>query len=301
MAIYKLIPSLKDYLWGGTKLKAYRKTSLDLVAESWELSFHESGYSFVTTSDGVLPINQVVSKEQMGENCSIFPMFPVLIKLIDAKDNLSVQVHPNDDYALKHENSYGKTEMWYVISSEKGCGLYVGFKENEDEQKVKEYLDNGTILEHLNFFEVKEGECYFIPSGTIHAIGKGVTIIEIQQNSNLTYRLFDYNRVDKLGNKRELHIDKALKVIDYKKYSKLSFEENLLGKCKYFASYKKYAKVDNKIFEKDSFVSVTFLEGEGKINSLPYKKFDSFFIPCKEDCIIEGEGAYILTKVEKYE
>ena len=110
---------------------------------------------------------------------------------------------------LKNENSFGKTEMWYVISALEGAGLYVGFKENENKENVKKYLHDGTILDHLNFFKVKAGDCYFIPSGTIHAIGKGVTLIEIQQNSNLTYRLYDYNRVDKNGLKRPLHIEKA--------------------------------------------------------------------------------------------
>lgn len=299
MAIYKLIPSLKDYLWGGTKLKKYRETSLDLVAESWELSFHENGYSYVNLEGRIIPINKIVTNEDLGDNCLEFPFFPILIKLIDAKDNLSVQVHPSDDFALENEKSFGKTEMWYVLSSEEGSGLYVGFKENENETKVKKYLEDGSILKHLNFFKVKEGDCYFIPSGTIHAIGKGVTIIEIQQNSNLTYRLFDYNRVDKTGNKRELHIEKALKVIDYQKYSRVNFEGDLLGKCKYFASYKKDAAIDTDIYEKDSFVSITFLSGEGEINSLSYKKFDSFFISSKQRCSIKGNGIYILTKVEK--
>ena len=298
MAIYKLIPALKDYIWGGTNLKKYRKTDLDIISESWELSFHQDGLSKVEIDNKLVNLSDVVKKEDLGEKASNFPFFPVLIKLIDAKENLSVQVHPSDEYALKNENSFGKTEMWYVISALEGAGLYVGFKEDENKENVEKYLHDGTILDHLNFFKVKEGDCYFIPSGTIHAIGKGVTLIEIQQNSNLTYRLYDYNRVDKNGLKRPLHIEKALNVIDYNKYQKEEKRGNLLGKCKYFTSYKLDASVDKKIYCKDSFTSITFLSGEGKINDLDYKKFDSFFISAGEECLLKGNGTYILTRVE---
>lgn len=298
MAIYKLIPALKDYIWGGTNLKKYRKTDLDIISESWELSFHQDGLSKVEIDNKLVNLSSVVKKEDLGEKVSNFPFFPVLIKLIDAKENLSVQVHPSDEYALKNENSFGKTEMWYVISALEGAGLYVGFKENENKENVEKYLHDGTILDHLNFFKVKPGDCYFIPSGTIHAIGKGVTLIEIQQNSNLTYRLYDYNRVDKNGLKRPLHIEKALNVIDYNKYQKEEKRDNLLGKCKYFTSYKLDASIDKKIYYKDSFTSITFLSGEGKINNLDYKKFDSFFISAGEECLLKGNGTYILTMVE---
>ena len=298
MAIYKLIPALKDYIWGGTNLKKYRKTDLDIISESWELSFHQDGLSKIEIDNKLVNLSDVVKKEDLGEKASNFPFFPVLIKLIDAKENLSVQVHPSDEYALKNENSFGKTEMWYVISALEGAGLYVGFKENENKENVEKYLHDGTILDHLNFFKVKAGDCYFIPSGTIHAIGKGVTLIEIQQNSNLTYRLYDYNRVDKNGLKRPLHIEKALNVIDYNKYQKEEKRDNLLGKCKYFTSYKLDASIDKKIYYKDSFTSITFLSGEGKINNLDYKKFDSFFISAGEECLLKGNGTYILTRVE---
>lgn len=298
MAIYKLIPALKDYIWGGTNLKKYRKTDLDIISESWELSFHQDGLSKVEIDNKLVNLSDIVKKEDLGEKASNFPFFPVLIKLIDAKENLSVQVHPSDEYALKNENSFGKTEMWYVISALEGAGLYVGFKEDENKENVEKYLHDGTILDHLNFFKVKAGDCYFIPSGTIHAIGKGVTLIEIQQNSNLTYRLYDYNRVDKNGLKRPLHIEKALKVIDYNKYQKEEKRDNLLGKCKYFTSYKLDASIDKKIYYKDSFTSITFLSGEGKINNLDYKKFDSFFISAGEECLLKGNGTYILTRVE---
>lgn len=299
MAIYHLIPALKDYIWGGTNLKKYRKTDLEIISESWELSFHEDGLSMVEVKGKLLPLKDIVTKEDLGENLTSFTFFPVLIKLIDAKDNLSVQVHPSDDYALKHENSYGKTEMWYVLEAEEGAGLYVGFKGHEDETSIHEALQNGTILEHLNFFKVKKGDCYFIPSGTIHAIGKGVTLIEIQQNSNLTYRLYDYHRLGKDGKPRPLHIEKALKVIDYHPYTPREKKGALLGESKYFETYIYDVKEKNHFVIEDSFCSITFLEGEGTINGLSFTKFDSFFISANESVTIEGKGQYVLTKVGK--
>lgn len=299
MALYKLIPALKDYIWGGTNLKKYRKSDLDCISESWELSMHQDGLSKVLVDGKEVALKDVITSKDLGINAETFSFFPVLIKLIDAKENLSVQVHPSDEYALKNENSYGKTEMWYVISALEGSGLYVGFKNDENVDNVKKYLSEGTILERLNFYKVKPGDCFFIPSGTIHAIGKGVTIIEIQQNSNLTYRLYDYDRVDKNGQKRPLHIDKALKVIDYHKYNLEKRNDDILGTCKYFTTYKYDAKINNIIYDEDSFVSVTFLSGSGYINDLEYKKFDSFFISAKERVILKGKGCYILTKVRK--
>lgn len=299
MSIYKLIPALKDYIWGGTKLKEYRQSDLDKISESWELSFHQDGPTKVNIDGQVKLLKDVVTKEELGINLKEFSFFPVLIKLIDAKENLSVQVHPSDDYALKYENSYGKTEMWYVIDAEEGAGLYVGFKEDETIENVKDYLNKGTILEHLNFFKVKKGDCFFIKSGTIHAIGKGVSVIEIQQNSNLTYRLYDYNRVGADGKTRPLHIEKALNVIDTNKYNFENKSNDYLGKCKYFTTYLKDAVIDKEIYDEDSFVSITFLDGAGTINGIKYGKYDSFFISAKQKCSIEGTGKYILTCVEK--
>lgn len=301
MPIMKLIPALKDYLWGGDYLKKYRQSNLDKIAESWELSMHKDGLSKVNINGEIKNLKDVITNMDLGKNLEKFSDFPVLIKLIDAKDNLSVQVHPSDEYALKYEGQYGKTEMWYVIDAKEDAGLYVGFKEDENVDKVRKYLKEGTILDHLNFFKVKKGDVFFIKSGTIHAIGKGVTLIEIQQNSNLTYRLYDYNRKDKNGNLRPLHIDKALNVIDYHKYKQVNHEKNFLGISKYFASYQKNAIIDKEIFEPDSFVSITFLDGKGTINGITYQKFDSFFISAGEKCFIEGVGTYILTKVLKME
>ncbi len=300
MDIVKLKPAIKSYIWGGTKLKKYGKGSNeDIISETWELSFHDDGLTLIDSGkDKGKTLKEVVNHSDLGKNVVSFPFFPCLIKLIDSSDNLSVQVHPSDEYALKYENSYGKTEMRYILESEENAGIYVGFKEDENEENIKEALNNGTILDHLNFFKVNKGECYFIKSGTIHAIGKGVTLIEIQQNSNLTYRLYDYNRKDKNGNSRELHIEKALKVIDYKKYAPISFNKDVIGSCKYFTS-KKVSFTNSYEIENDdtSFASITFIEGKGTINNMDFKKFDTFFIPASKKAFIEGEGSFIITKV----
>ncbi len=301
MELVKLKPATKDYIWAGSKLKKYGKDApYDNIAECWELSFHKDGLSLIDSGDDTgKALKDVVSKKDLGSNVSTFPFFPVLIKLIDSGDNLSVQVHPNDGYALKNENSFGKTEMWYVLEAEEGSGLYVGLKEDSSREEIEDALLNGTVLDKLNFFPVKPGEVYFIESGTIHAIGKGVTVIEIQQNSNLTYRLYDYNRLGKDGKPRELHIEKALNVINYKKYQKVTFQDNIIGTCKYFTS--RYQKIENPITlnaPSTTFYSITFLDGEGMINDIPYKKFDTFFLPSEKSALIKGTGSYILTSVE---
>ena len=300
MDTVKLKPSVKSYIWGGTNLKKYGKESKeDVISETWELSFHDDGLSLVDS--GIYKgktLKEVVKKDDLGTNVSTFTFFPCLIKLIDSASPLSVQVHPSDEYALKNENSYGKTEMWYILDHEKDAGIYVGFKNNETQSDVEKALNNGTILDKLNFFKVKKGECYFIKSGTIHAIGKGVTLIEIQQNSNLTYRLYDYNRKDKNGNTRELHISKALKVIDYNKYVPITFNEGIIGTCKYFTS-KKVEFKNEYVIENDekSFSSITFIDGLGTVNDIKFKKYDTFFVPANKKAIIKGNGEFIITKV----
>ena len=300
MDTVKLKPAVKSYIWGGTNLKKYSKESKeDVISETWELSFHDDGLSLVDS--GIYKgktLKEVAKKDDLGTNVSTFTFFPCLIKLIDSASPLSVQVHPSDEYALKNENSYGKTEMWYILDHEKDAGIYVGFKNNETQSDVEKALNNGTILDKLNFFKVKKGECYFIKSGTIHAIGKGVTLIEIQQNSNLTYRLYDYNRKDKNGNTRELHISKALKVIDYNKYVPITFNEGIIGTCKYFTS-KKVEFKNEYVIENDekSFSSITFIDGLGTVNDIKFKKYDTFFVPANKKAIIKGNGEFIITKV----
>lgn len=301
MELTKLSANIKSYIWGGQKLREYGKvTDAANIAETWELSFNEAGPSLIESGENKgKRLMDVVSKEDLGANATRFPFFPVLIKLIDSASDLSVQVHPSDSYALEHEHQLGKTEMWHILDSEPGAGIYLGFKDDSSEIEVENALKNGSILSLLNFFKVKKGETYFIPSGTIHAIGGGVTLIEIQQNSTLTYRLYDYDRIDKDGKKRELHIDKALKVIDYKKYNPIHFDGDILGKCPYFITYER--EIDGEAsFEAplSSFLSLTCVEGEGKIGTYEYHRGDTFFLPASKKASVSGTGRFILVSVE---
>ena len=297
MDIQKLYPECKDYIWGGNKLKEKygKQTDKTPCAESWELSFHKDGLTRLVNGK---TLAESVTEKDLGENVKDFPFFPVLIKFIDAKENLSVQVHPSDEYALKYENSFGKTEMWYIVEAEEGAGIYLGFNRDVTKEKYETAIKENRLTELLNFYEVKAGDCYFIPSGTIHAIGKGCLVCEIQQNSNLTYRVYDYGRKDKNGNTRELLIDKALKVTNLNKFEPITFED-CLGKCEYFTVQKyeingeKYLYVDEQ-----SFQCVTCVSGKGVIADLQMKQGDSFFIPANYGkYYINGKVEVLITKI----
>ena len=300
MELVKLKPAVKDYIWGGNYFQRFGKgLEVERVSECWELSARNDASSIIASGkDHGKPLVEVLTKEDIGPVIDRFPYFPLLIKLIDAKDNLSVQVHPSDDYALKHENSFGKSEMWHIISADEDSGLYVGLNNNYSKKDIQEALNKGTILSCLNFFKVKPGETYIIYPGTIHAIGKGVRLIEIQQNSNLTYRLYDYHRVDKNGQPRELHIEKALEVIDYHKYQFVPQKETYLADNKYFTVRRFEISGELKLTANEqSFISFTFLEGEGLVNDIPYNQFDTFFLPYKKECVIKGKGVVVVSTV----
>ena len=297
MKIKKLYPEFKDYIWGGEKLKTKygKQTEKTPCAESWELSFHKDGLTRLADGKTLL---ETATEEQLGRNVKKFPFFPVLIKLIDAKENLSVQVHPSDEYALKNENSFGKTEMWYIVEAEQGAGIYLGFNRDVTEEEYQKAIKENRLTELLNFYEVKAGQCYFIPSGTIHAIGKGCLICEIQQNSNLTYRVYDYGRKDKNGKARELHIDKALQVTSLRKFEPITFDD-CLGKCEYF-TVQKYEINDRKEFVTDekSFHCVTCVSGSGVINDMGLRQGDSYFIPASfGKYLVKGNVGIIVTKI----
>jgi mannose-6-phosphate isomerase len=301
MDIVKLDPATKDYIWGGTKLLSWgKKAPTSSIAECWELSCNKEGPSIIASGKNAgKPLMDCATKEDFGSKVASFEFFPVLIKLIDAADNLSVQVHPSDEYALKNEGQYGKTEMWYVISADKGAGLYIGFKRKTSAEEVRKAVNDGTIMSLLNFQEVAPGQVYFIRSGTVHAIGKGVTVMEIQQNSTLTYRLYDYKRLGKDGKPRELHLEKALKVLNYEPYVAPVFKNGVLGECAYFTVSKGDAKLNNLVQSPlDSFASFTFVDdGKGTVSGIPYKKGDTFFVPAGKVATIQGTGSYILTEV----
>lgn len=219
MEILKLQPIFKDYIWGGQRLREDFGFQSDLpkLAEGWMLACHQAGMNTIDggSYDGQ-PLEQVVEsvgKEALcGTNAARFPYFPVLIKLIDAKDNLSIQVHPDNDYARRVENEFGKTEMWYVLDAAPGAQLIYGFKEKISKEAFKAAIENNTLPQVLNHVDIHKGDVFFIEAGTVHAIGKGALIAEIQQNSNVTYRVYDYDRRGADGKPRELHVAKALDV-----------------------------------------------------------------------------------------
>lgn len=207
MALLKLAPCFKDYLWGGRRLvEEYNKQySGEILAESWELSCHPDGPSVIINGQYAGKTLQeyidTEGKDVLGENCRRFKEFPILTKFIDAKDNLSIQVHPDNRYALKNEGQYGKTEMWYVMDAGEDAYLYYGFKQEISREEFARRIEEDTLLDVLNSVRVQKGDVLFIEAGTIHAIGKDILIAEIQQNSNITYRVYDYGRTGKDGKK----------------------------------------------------------------------------------------------------
>ncbi|MDO4521237.1 MAG: class I mannose-6-phosphate isomerase, partial [Erysipelotrichaceae bacterium] len=218
MSILKLKPVFKDYLWGGHRLVDEYNMDFDgdILAEAWTLSCHPDGPSVIEngpyagrTLQDYININGM---EVLGTHCRRFRDFPILVKMIDARDNLSIQVHPSNGFALSKEGQYGKTEMWYVLDAAEGSFIYYGFRQEITKEEFSQRIKDNTLQEVLNAVEVHKGDAFLIEAGTIHAIGKGVLIAEIQQNSNVTYRVYDYGRTGKDGRKRDLHIEKALAV-----------------------------------------------------------------------------------------
>ena len=236
MKALQLTPACKDYLWGGQRLKTDFgvQSDLDPLAEAWVLSCHPDGPSLLP--DGTTLADYLVAHpEAAGSHCEAFADFPVLVKLIDAKRDLSIQVHPSDAYALEHEHQYGKTEMWVVLAAEPGAFLYYGFDHEITKEEFARRIRENTLTEVLHAAPVQKGDVFFIPSGTLHAICKGIVIAEVQQNSNVTYRVYDYGRVGADGKPRALHIEQALAVTDLRPAPALDFAPHL-GQCAYFTT-----------------------------------------------------------------
>ena len=304
MNILKLTPSCKDYLWGGSRLRSDFgiKSDLNPLAEAWVLSCHPDGPSYL--ADGTTLADYVTAHPGcLGTDCEKFEQFPILTKFIDAKNNLSIQVHPSNEYALEHEHQYGKTEMWYVVDCDEGASLLYGFKHNITKEEFRERIENNTLLEVTNSVPVKKGDVFFIEAGTLHAIGKGILIAEIQQNSNTTYRIYDYGRVGADGKPRQLHIDKAVDVTNLcpaKPYPQSEpvdmggWTKKRLAKCEYFTV--DVINVDTSAAleaDKSSFVNILVLDGGCVLSSegndaVELKKGDSVFIPA-------GLGKFELT------
>ena len=304
---FLLTPAGKDYLWGGNRLKTEFNKEIDLVplAETWECSTHPDGPSVIVTGRHAGKTLAELLKEHpeyLGKHPGTEGELPVLIKFIDAKKNLSVQVHPDDDYARKYENGQlGKTEMWYVMDAAPDAQLVYGFNHDITKEQLRQSLKDGTVEKYLQKVKIQKDDVFFIEAGTVHAIGAGALIAEIQESSNLTYRLYDYNRVGKDGKLRELHIDKALAVTNLKssseprqplrllKYKKGSATE-LLCRCKYFQveRYLLNTESSRKLVEfqtaGDTFEVFLCLDGCGVVfmedgDSMNFFKGDCIFVP----------------------
>lgn len=293
-------PILKDKIWGGQKLKIElnKTTNLNNVGESWEISDVEGDTSIV--KNGTLKgqsLKQLLETHKSNligkKNYEVFGnKFPLLIKFIDAKSHLSIQLHPNDELAAKRHNSFGKTEMWYVMQADKNSNLIVGFNQKVTSESYLKHLEEKTLPEILNFDEVSKGDTYFIEVGRVHAIGAGVMLAEIQQTSDITYRVYDWDRVDDKGNSRELHNDLAIDAIDFEmednfriNYSKTENISNKMVSCPYFTT--NYLPVTNETLNKtntfDSFIIYMCVEGEvivkTKYHSEILKKGETLLLP----------------------
>ncbi len=309
---------VKDYLWGGTRLKeeyAY-ETESDIAAEAWVLSCHKDGESVVRNGEfagqTLSEVLEIWGEEAIGKKATAFPYFPILIKMIDAKDRLSVQVHPDDEYALANEGEFGKTEMWYVVDCEEDAQLIYGFNRHIDKGEFFSRINSNTLSEVCNYVPVKKGDIFFIEAGTLHAIGKGILIAEIQQNSNTTYRVSDYGRLGADGKPRALHVKQAVEVTrtdvptlpygnvgDITLYPFGTVRE--LANCEFFTT--QLIKMDGNLgaYENDSFLSLLILDGEATVSypsgTMRLKKGDSLFVPAKTKIKLSGKADIIYTHI----
>lgn len=295
----KFAPILKDKIWGGQKLKTLlnKKSDLPNIGESWEISDVEGDTSIVSNGSlkgqSLKQLLETYKSDLLGlKNYEIFKnKFPLLIKFIDAKEDLSIQLHPNDELAAKRHNSFGKTEMWYVFQADEGSNLIVGFNQDMTAEKYLKHLENKTLTEILNLDKVKEGDTYFIEVGRVHAIGAGVMVAEIQQTSDITYRVYDWDRVDADGNERELHNDLAIDAIGFNMpdnfrvtYDKTENQSNEMVSCPYFTTnYLKVNKTLQKENHHDSFIIYMCVDGEGEIKANGFseaiKKGETILLP----------------------
>ena len=317
MNAMKLTPFCRRAIWGGTRLSAEfgKKSDSPVIAESWELSCHPGGLS--TVAQGIHAdrfIRDVLAENpnMAGEKAKAFGDFPMLVKLLDAETDLSVQVHPGDDYAREVEQSYGKNEMWYVMDCEPGARIFLGFQHPISRAEYAERIQNNTLLEVVNAIPVAVGDCYVIPTGMLHALGGGILVAEVQQSSDITYRVYDYDRRESNGKPRELHIEKALAVTDtalvpaksdfpVEMYS--GFYRRALVNWAYFQSdyYNVWERV-SLFADVDSFHHLLCLEGEMSLKeggeTLLLHKGESVLVPAGAGhYAMEGIGAFLFSKL----
>lgn len=321
MYMTKLTPFAVRTIWGGRKLiESYNvKTDLENCAEAWMLSCFKDFES--TVSDGEykgLTLNEVIEKEGkaiLGKNAEGFDDFPVLIKFIDAADDLSVQVHPDDEYAQQYNGGFGKTECWYIMDCEPGARIIYGFKNKITTEEFAKAIEENKIEDFVNYVEVKKGDFFFIEAGTLHAICKGILLAEVQQNSNVTFRAYDYNRFDaKCNGPRPLHIKETLDVTKCEppcpSVPTLSKVENLGGATRTeLVSFELFSvnkvEVDGvytSFADSDSFVHIMVLDGAGKIScggiSFDITKGDGIFVPANAgEYTVEGTVEILESRV----
>lgn len=309
---------LKDYLWGGTRLgeEFGFESESEHIAEAWVLSCHKDGTSTVRNGEyagkSLTEALEAMGTEALGKRAAAFPYFPLLIKLIDAKDRLSVQVHPNDEYALKNEGEYGKTEMWYVVDCEDNAQLIYGFNRKIDSSEFARRIKDNSLTDVCNYVPVKKGDVFFISAGTLHAIGKGILIAEIQQNSNTTYRVSDYGRLGADGKPRPLHIDKALAVTETappkSEYGQIgTVKEYSFGKLRELASCDKFTarllSLDGSVAlsADESFQALLILSGEVILSytqgNFRAAKGDCVFVPANSRITLSGCAEIITAEV----
>lgn len=291
-------PILKERIWGGTKLKSVfnKPITSDITGESWELSTVEGDVSVIANGEYKgKPLTELINtnpNEILGTavHTRFGKQFPLLFKFLDAREDLSIQVHPNDELAKKRHNSFGKTEMWYVLQADEGSRIIVGFKDDSSPKEYVKHLEDDTLISILDTVKTKEGDVFFLETGTVHAIGAGILIAEIQQTSDITYRLYDFNRKDAQGNTRELHVDLALDAINYnkvdtqKKYGKTLNESNTVVDCPYFTT--NFLPLDGEISvnkNENSFTVYMCVDGSFELElegeKYQYKKGDTILIP----------------------
>ncbi|MFI3314982.1 MAG: type I phosphomannose isomerase catalytic subunit [Rikenellaceae bacterium] len=313
----KFTPIYKERIWGGRELEKIGKVlpKSGLIGESWEISDVKGDESIVTggmfEGNSLSELIEVYMEELLGDKVfqKFSTEFPLLIKFIDARDKLSIQVHPDDELAASRHHSYGKTEMWYVLSCDEGAQLYCGFNRKVTKEEYQTYVDNGTLEQILNKIDVKTGDAFFIPAGEIHAIGKGIVIAEIQQTSDITYRVFDWNRVDENGEGRELHTQLALDAINFEsEYDSNNtitptFKNNEAVKmqsCEYFATnvIATDSSIERDLASIDSFVIYIALDGDMVIKynggELNISQGDTILVPAiTNEVSIIGQGRLI--------
>lgn len=303
---FLLHPVAKNYLWGGTRLKDdfAKDVVSDTVAETWECSTHPDGISIAASGEWIgRPLNEILREhpDYLGEHAHGGTDLPVLVKLIDAKSDLSVQVHPSDEFARTRENGQnGKTEMWYVMDAEPDSRIAYGLHHTISREIFRKAIEDGSVEKYLQMISVRKNDLFFIPPGTVHAIGAGCLIAEIQQSSNLTYRLYDYDRIDRNGNKRLLHLEKGLAVASLEaipeprqpmrllRYSGGTASE-LLCRCQYFQVERVLVNTEHRRdlasfrVSPESFEVFLFLDGCGSMfcedSTLQFFKGDCVFVP----------------------